>query len=328
MASPNSSWTEILTTTLDHRSKVLADDMSNNSAILTAMKESGGMKTFPGGVTIVEEIMYQENSTYKRYSGYETLNISPSDVITAFSFGIKQAAIAISISGLEELQNAGPEQMIDLFDARLENAELTFINNHVADMYSTGSADSSKQIGGLQLLVADDPTTGTVGGISRVSYTFARNQKYSGVTDGGASVDQSNILQYMTALWVLCTRNKEKPDVILADNNYWTFYHNSLTAIQRISNERDNAVARAGFQTIMYMGVPVVLDGGHGGSCPANHMYFLNTKYIRYRPHAKRNIVPLKPDRYSVNQDAMVRLLAWAGNMTLRNAFLQGVLIA
>ena len=33
-------------------------------------------------------------------------------------------------------------------------------------------------------------------------------------------------------------------------------------------------------------------------------------------------------DRFSVNQDAMVKLMGWAGNMTLSNAFLQGVLTA
>jgi hypothetical protein len=53
-----------------------------------------------------------------------------------------------------------------------------------------------------------------------------------------------------------------------------------------------------------------------------------NTKYIFWRPHARRNMVPLDPDRFSVNQDAMVRLIGWAGNMTLSNGFLQGILTA
>ena len=57
-------------------------------------------------------------------------------------------------------------------------------------------------------------------------------------------------------------------------------------------------------------------------------MYFLNTNYIFYRPHRDRNMVPLDPDRFSVNQDAMVKLIGWAGNMTLSNGRLQGVLTA
>jgi hypothetical protein len=38
--------------------------------------------------------------------------------------------------------------------------------------------------------------------------------------------------------------------------------------------------------------------------------------------------VPLAPDRFSTNQDAMVKLIGWAGNMTLSGAQFQGVLIA
>jgi hypothetical protein len=60
-----------------------------------------------------------------------------------------------------------------------------------------------------------------------------------------------------------------------------------------------------------------VLDGGIGGNCPASTAFFLNTKYLKWRPHAQRNMVPLAPgQRYSVNQDAAVQILAWAGNLT------------
>ena len=62
------------------------------------------------------------------------------------------------------------------------------------------------------------------------------------------------------------------------------------------------------------------------GGAPTSTMYFLNTNYIHWRPHAARNMVPLDPDRFSVNQDAMVRLIGWAGNLTMSNAFLQGVI--
>jgi hypothetical protein len=64
-----------------------------------------------------------------------------------------------------------------------------------------------------------------------------------------------------------------------------------------------------------------------GSGAPVNHMYFLNTDYLFLRPHRERDMVPLNPDRFAVNQDAMVKLVAWAGNMTMSNAFLQGVLI-
>jgi len=107
------------------------------------------------------------------YSGSETLNIGASDVITAAEFDWKQAAVAVQASGLEiDVQNTGKEMVIDLLEARIKNAERTMKNNITSGLYSDGTGTGGKQIGGLQLLVADDPTTGTVGGINRATYSF------------------------------------------------------------------------------------------------------------------------------------------------------------
>ena len=132
--------------------------------MLRRLSEKGKVRTWDGGQAIVEELEYSENGTYKRYSGYDVLNISPSDVFTAAQYPIAQAAVAVSISGLEMLQNSGKEQMINLLEKRIANAEKTFENNLSSDCYSNGTADGSKQVGGLQYLVVANPTTGTVGG--------------------------------------------------------------------------------------------------------------------------------------------------------------------
>jgi len=321
MATPN--WSEIMTTTLESRTKKLADNVTENNAILNRLNKRGKVKPVSGGRVIAQELNYAENSTYKRYSGYETLNISPSEVFTAAEFDWKQAAVAISISGLEQLQNSGPEQMIDLLESRIENAEQTMQNNLSGDFYSDGTADGGKQIGGLQLLVADTPTSGTVGGINRATWSFWRNQSYDATTDGGAAASAANITRYMNTLYLRCSRGNDHPDLIIADNNYYQFYWESLQAIQRVTTSE---MAEAGFQALKYMNADVVFDGGYGGAAPTNHMYFLNTNYIFWRPHRDRNMVPLNPDRFAVNQDAMVKLIAVAGNMTASNLFLQGVL--
>jgi hypothetical protein len=130
----------------------------------------------------------------------------------------------------------------------------------------------------------------------------------------------------MNRLYLECARGNDVPDLILADNNYFRLYWESLQSIQRITDV--SKPASAGFMTLKYMGSDVVFDGGQGGNCPSNHMYFLNTRYIHYRPHRDRNIEPIGPDRYSTNQDAVAKFIGWAGNMTLSNAKLQGVLKA
>jgi len=316
---------EITTTALRNRRKKRAENVSKNNALLFRLKQNGKMKLKSGGRTILEELNYQENQTFKRYSGYETLNIAPSQTISAAEYEWKQAAVAISMSGLEMLQNAGPEQIIDLLEARIENGEQTLMNNIASDIYSLGTADGGKQIDGLQQQIADAPTSGIVGGINRATYSFWQNYKFSATADGSGAVTATNIETYMNDVYASVCRGTDKTDLIVSDKNYWKFY---LAAQQNKIRYAAEDLADAGFETIKFFGADVVLDGGVSGACPSNHMYFLNTKNLSFVTHKERNFVPLNPDRFATNQDAMVKLIAWAGNLTLRNAFLQGVLIA
>lgn len=322
MATPNSTISEIATLTLRNRTGKLADNVTENNALLRRLMEKGRIKPVSGGRSISQEIEFAENGTFKRYSGYETLNISPSEVFTSADFNYAQAAVAITISGLEQLQNSGKEAVIDLLEARISNAEKTLKNNIAADCYSDGTADGGKQIGGLQLLVADT-NTNTVGGISANTYSFWRNVSFDATTDGTAAATSTNIQSYMNRVYVQLVRGTDAPDLITADNNYYRLYWESLQAIQRINSPQ---LGQAGFNSLKFMNADVVLDGGQGGGAPTNHMYFLNTDYIFFRPHRERNFVVLDGERFGVNQDAMVKLIAWAGNMTVSNRALQGVL--
>lgn len=323
MTTPNSNFDDIIATTLRRRSKKLADNVSDNTALLYRLKEKGTARTFPGGRTIVEEIAFSGPGNFQWYSGYETLDTSQDDMITAAEFNVKQAAVTVSMSGLEMLQNAGPDQTIDLMGARIEQAEREMTNNISSGVYSDGTGSSGKQLGGLQLLVSDDGT-GTVGGIAAGTYTWWKNQFYDFSTEG-VTAGPSTIQSAMNTLFLNCSRNRDKPDLIVADNTYFRYYWESLQAIQRVTNEK---MAAAGFENLKFMGADVVFDGGQDGDAPDNHMYFLNTKYIHFRPHSQRNMVPLNPDRHAVNQDAVVKMIAFAGNMTCSNRALQGVLVA
>ena len=321
--SPN--LTEIVTTTLQNRTQQLANNVLNNNALLYRLNQKGNVKPFSGGRTIVQELTYQANSTYQRYQGYDVLNVSPSDVMTAAEYDIKQAAVAVSISGLEQLQNSGKNALIDLLEARISNAEDTLANNLSSDCYSDGTADGGKQIGGLQLIIADT-NTNTVGGINASTWSFWRNVSFSGATDGGAAVSSANIQSYMNRVYLLTARQADTADLIIADNNYFRFYWESLQAIQRIQSDK---MGQAGFQSLKFMGADVVFDGGIGGAAPTNKMYFINSKFVFLRPHSGRNMEVIGDgNRMSINQDAMVRLIGWAGNITTSGRKFLGVLRA
>lgn len=318
---------EIVTTTLRNRTGKTADNVSKNNALLNRLKKKGNVKPVDGGRTIVQELEYAENGTFTRYSGYETINITPSDVFAGAEFNYAQAAVAVSMSGLEMLQNSGKEAIINLLEGRIKNAERTLANNIALDCYSDGTGSGGRQIGGLALIIDSTPTTGTVGGIdaSQTIAAFWRNIAYSSLTNGGAATSSSNIQAYMNAVYVQLVRGPDKPDLIVADNNYWTLYLQSLQAIQRIGS---SDLAEAGFDNLKYMSADVVLDGGVGGGATANTMNFINTDYLFLRPHVDRNFAPLEHERFAINQDAMVKLIGFAGNMTVSNRRLQGILFA
>jgi hypothetical protein len=334
MAFANSAISDIVATTIQSRSGVIADNVTSNNALLSRLKKRGNIKPFSGGNTIMQELSFASNGNAGWYSGYETLPIAAQDVISSAEYTIKQAACPVTISGLEQLQNAGKERIIDLLDARMDVAESSMANLIASGLYSDGTAAGGKQIDGLLKQVSTTPTN-TVGGIDRSTWLFWRNQYFRCTTTGTAAVSATNVQNYFNRMWSSLVRGSDRPDLILVDNIMWSFFMNSLQNIQRFAG---TDTANLGFVSMKYMDADVVLDGGMQlnwtatgaagtapSAVPATSAYFLNTKYMFYRPHANRNMVPLNPgQRYSVNQDASTQILAWAGNLTSSGLQFQG----
>jgi hypothetical protein len=336
MAFANSAVSDIIATTIQSRSKDLADNFTNNMPLLYKLRQRGNVRPFSGGNVILEELAYTDSTTanVNSYSGYEVLNVAPNSPISAAQFPIAQYAAAVTISGLEMLQNSGKEQMIDLLESRIQIAEGQLLDRLNQDLYLDGTGNSGKNVTGLAAAVSTTPSSSTYGNIDPATWTFWRNVYYSGLTNGGAAVSPANIQQYMTAVAVQLVRNQDRADLIVADNNFYQYYVNSLQAIQKVSN---TDLAGAGFTALEFYGggtnAAVVLGGGvlGGGTftgAPANKMYFLNTKYISWRPHADRNFVPIGGERQAINQDAVVKLIGVAGNLTTRGRQFHGLLAA
>lgn len=323
--------TDIITTTIQSRTGVLADNVLKQNALLTRLNKRGNVKPFSGGNVINQELMYNDPATQNAgsYSGYDVIDITPNSPITSAVFDIKQYAAAVSISGLEQLQNSGEEAIIDLLEARVQIAEKQLMNNISTGLYGDGTGNGGKAITGLAAAVSDTPSSGTYGGINRATWSFWRNVAFSSVTDGGAAATSANIQSYMNRVALQLVRGTDAADLIVSDGNYYRLYLESLQSIQRVTSEE---MAAAGFTSLKYLGAgksaDVVLDGGIGGAIGANRMYFLNTDFIFFRPHRSRNMVPIGGDRMSVNQDAVVKLIGWAGNLTSNGSQFQAVLKA
>jgi hypothetical protein len=316
MPLPNSSFSDIIATTLQGYSGKLADNVSKSNAILNKMEKKG--KRMPAtGRSIVQELEYAENSTTQWYSGSELLDVSASDTFTAAEFNYKQLSGNIVIDGLEQIQNSGKEAIHNLVKSRINNLDKSLRNSVTAAIYSDGTGSSGKEIGGLKSLVSD-LGTGTVGGIDSSVQTWWKSKIYD-FSANSATGSSTTIQAAMNSLYIDCTRGTDKPDLIVTDKTYYIFYQTSLQANQRFTDEE---TASAGFMNLMFMGAPVVYDE----QCTASRMYFLNTDYLFLRPAKDREFVPMG-EKSSVNQDALVMPVVWAGNMTCSNRALQGVIL-
>lgn len=319
-ASPNIS--EIASTTIKNYSATLADNVSNGNALLSRLNERG-TQTADGGETILQNLMYAENATFQWYSGYDKLDVAASDVISSAEYQWKQAAVNVTWNGLEmRVKNAGREKIHDLLESRIQVAEITMRNNISEGIYSDGTGNSGKEITGLLSQVALDPTTGTVGGINRVDFSFWRNNTSGDV----AGIDTSSALldAEMRDMWTECTRGADMPDLIVADQTLHNVFWSGLQDIQRVTSSTE---AVKGFQSLKFHAADVVFEnsaGQHASGIRANTMYFLNSTNIHWRPHVDTNMVAM--DRIgAINQDATVQPIIFAGNLTMSNASLQGV---
>ena len=320
MASPNTVFTELVSTTFRKHAKEIKDNVSKNNALLRRIYDKGNVRREDGGLTIVAPLDYAENNTYQRYSGYDVLNVGASDVISAAEYQWRQIAINVVASGLELRTNSGDARIINLVKARLKNAIRTFKNNFSADIYSDGTL--ANQVNGLQALVAD-AGTGTVGGIDSSTWTFWKNKVQSAaapIQGGGAITPGSTTMEsLMLPLWLALTRGDDQPDLIVMDNNYFTFFEQSQTSIKRYT---DTSKGDAGFVSLKYKGADVIFDGGSG--IPTNHAYFLNTDYLELVVHKDADMTVMD-EMKPYNQDAAVVPVLWMGNLVCSNRSLQGV---
>lgn len=323
MSGPNSTYgSDLLATTMQMLEDELFDQILTKNATTALLKERGCVRPVDGGPLIVIPIMYAENGSYKRYSGPQQLSTASNDTMSAFQYEWKQFAINIQAHGRELLQNKGKSQNRDLIKSRVMIAKMTVENEFNIDLLSDGTADGGLQVGGLQLLIADDPTAGSVGGISR-SYTFARNARYRATTDGGAALSSANIVQYMDALDLTLSSYRAKTEAILSDDTTFALYEGAVHPLQRITDP-NGTLAKLGFRTYKYKNCEVVFEPAISGM-PTATQYWIDPEVLELNPHSDRNLVRL-PKRESFNQDAQIEYLAWMGALTAKNFRRLGVL--
>ena len=274
--------TELYSTTRANRDMPLADNVTNHNALLAFLEDKGHVKNANGGRDLTEPLLYGEYSNAKWYDGYETFTVDTSEeAVTAAVYDWKQLGGFAFISGREEHENVGKHAAVDLVTAKDEALIATLRNKAAIALYNDGVTDP-KAWGGLQYLIADDPTAVLeVAGIDQNAETWWRNQTSGDTGFNDAAAWAAGIQSAMNDMYLATIRGQDVVDLILADLVTYKGYWESLQANQRLIKVEKG---EAGFHALEFMNAPVIYDS----AAPSMHMYFVNTDFLRMRKAPRR----------------------------------------
>lgn len=264
----NPDFNAILSTTLQNYQPTLVDNIFKDLVLLNHMNSKGRVQMEEGGTSIVEPLMYAVNGTASSYSGYDAIDLTPQDGISAANYQWKQMAASIAISGIEEAQNRGTEAIIKLLNAKIMQAEMSVKSDLNSMLYSDGTGNGGKDFNGLGNIVAT--VNNTVGGIDASANTW-----WNPYQDTSAATLS---LQDMGKVYNNASKGNDVPDIIVTNEDLFSKYESLLTQNVRY---QDVAKANAGFQNLMFKQTPVVFDLALAADTSAAPMYFLNTKYLK-----------------------------------------------
>jgi hypothetical protein len=158
----NPNFDALLSTTLQNYRPTLVDNIFTARVLLDHLNSKGRVLVEEGGSSIVEPLVYAQNDTTGSYSGYDAIDLTPQEGISAAEYNWKQMASSIAISGIEEAKNRGTEAIIKLLNAKIMQAEESIKEELNQMLYGDGTGNGGKDFNGLANIIS---ASGTVGGI-------------------------------------------------------------------------------------------------------------------------------------------------------------------
>ena len=305
----NANFDALLSTTLANYRSQLTDNVFTARPLTYTLMDKGRIRMLNGGTKIVEPLIYGQNSTVASYSGYDSLALTPQEGISAAEFDWKQYAASIAISGIEEAKNNGEQEIINLLEAKIMQAEESMRESFNQMFFADGTGNSSKDWNGLGNLVESG---NTVGGIDSNTYTWWKSKE--------ENTSAALTLAQMSTMYNNVSVGNDHPDTLLTTQTLFEKYEALLQPNLRYT---DTKTADAGFQNLLFKAAPVMYDV----HCTAGVFYFLNSKYITLVGHSNKWFSQtefIKPE----DTDARYALIMCYGNLTVRNRAKQGKLTA
>ena len=313
----NPDFNSLLSTTLQNYQPTLVDNIFKDLVLLNHLNERGRVRVEEGGTQIIEPLMYAVNDTVATYSGYDAIDLTPQEGISAAEYDWKQMAASIAISGIEEAKNRGTEAIIKLLNAKIQQSEMSLKSSLNDMLYSNGTGNGGKDFNGLGNIVATQ--NNTVGGIDSTTNTWWNPTQ---ATTMAATLSLVN----MADVYNRASKGSDVPDLIVTNNSLYEKYESLLTPNVRY---QDVAKANAGFQNLMFKQTPMVFDLALATDTSDAPMYFLNTKYLKLTGMTGHWFATTDFQKGTVaGVDARYALVMAFGELTCSNRSRQGYLTA
>lgn len=270
-----SLWNEVLSTTMHNVRGRLSDNIFNKQPLLEHLLSNGRVRIEDGGYSIVEPLTYREGQA-DSYGEWDTIHVIPQEAVTAAQYFWKQLFATIAISALEEAQNGGKSQIINLLDAKVKQAESTLRKKLAKMLYGTyASAIPANDFTALVTLIDD---VLPAGGIDPATEAW-----WKSYVDDVGDVDARGLeIAMRTAVMTTSDNGGDEVDVIFTDPATYAFYESTLTPQVRYT---DTNKANLGFRNLLFENVPIMWDS----ECPAGVMLGLNTDTVGLVIHRDRN---------------------------------------
>ena len=265
-----------------------------------------------GGHEITNPLTLGRNPNVSSYQYYDELPIAQTNEFDTVTYNWSRVAGSVVISDQEEDENRGETAIFKLMKAKMNVLEESIKEKFSSYLYGSGAGTDPQ---GLSLLVPADPTTGTVGGISRATETQWRTSSY----DFAGNLDSTNIEEAFDDVLMDLTLKEDKPNVAIVGRNIYRHYRTAVRDKIVINLSESNSGKKMmdlGFAGVKHQGLTMLYDE----DCPVNSMWFLNDKYLRL--HILKHVnMKVKELVAPWNIDAVGRRVVWQGQLCLWKAY-------
>lgn len=274
---------ELVATTLEYYEKSIADNIFKDRVLMNHMKNKDGIKKYPGGNKIRVPLMGEVNSTVKAFSGTDTLDLTYQDTVDAAEYDYKLYNVSIVFTKEDELKNSGPQQVLNLLEAKIMQAENSISERINNDMFN-GAASDSKEITGLDTAIDD---SGTYGGINSSTYSFW--QSY--VDDDSETITIADIRKAKNTANL--GQGGKPATLLLTTQTLYEKFFSLLTANYHYNNPVVGETKRlgdAGFTAVSLDNVPLTFDE----DCTSGTLFVLNNYNCKLGIHKDANFKVIK----------------------------------